>query len=169
MQRNSAERKYACFFNCSKNSFSKSSFIKPKQESSLMSREEAIETVTNLTNNNAIFVSTTGMASRELFEIRIRNNQTHNTDFLTVGGMGHASQIALGIAISKPFHQIFCIDGDGAAIMHMGSMTTIGQINPQNYFHIVLNNGAHDSVGGQPTTGKQISFVEITMAWLWLC
>lgn len=147
-----------------KNTFSNKAASKSALESPLITREEAIETVVNLADPKAIFVSTTGMASRELFEIRVRNNQSHDRDFLTVGGMGHANQIALGIALSKPAQPIYCIDGDGAAIMHMGSMTTIGQINPSHYFHIILNNGAHDSVGGQPTTGKQISFTEIAGA-----
>ena len=129
-----------------------------------MSREEAIQTVTESLNETDVIVSTTGMISRELFEYRADNNQSHEKDFLTVGSMGHASQIALGIALEKPNHKIYCFDGDGAAIMHMGSMAIIGNKHPENYVHIIFNNGAHDSVGGQPTVGLQIDFPEIAKA-----
>lgn len=129
-----------------------------------MSREEAIQIVADLLDENAVIVSTTGMISRELFEYRANNNQTHEKDFLTVGSMGHASQIALGIALEKSNHKIYCFDGDGAAIMHMGSMAIIGSKHPENYIHIIFNNGAHDSVGGQPTVGLQINIPEIAKA-----
>ena len=129
-----------------------------------MSREEAIQTVTESLNETDVIVSTTGMISRELFEYRADNNQSHEKDFLTVGSMGHASQIALGIALEKPNHKIYCFDGDGAAIMHMGSMAIIGNKHPENYVHIIFNNGAHDSVGGQPTVGLQIDFPKIAKA-----
>lgn len=121
-----------------------------------MSREEAIETLITSAPENAAFVSTTGMASRELYELREKYGQNHNRDFLTVGSMGHASQIALGIALSKNNKTVFCIDGDGAAIMHLGALTTVGTQKPNNMIHIILNNGAHDSVGGQPTAGRKI-------------
>ena len=129
-----------------------------------MSREEAIQTVTESLNETDVIVSTTGMISRELFEYRADNNQSHEKDFLTVGSMGHASQIALGIALEKPNRKIYCFDGDGAVIMHMGSMAIIGNKHPENYVHIIFNNGAHDSVGGQPTVGLQIDFPEIAKA-----
>jgi len=121
-----------------------------------MSREEALEIVVRYTAGDAIYVSTTGMASRELYEIRERNGEGHEKDFLTVGSMGHASQIALGIALSKKDRQVICLDGDGAALMHLGGMAVIGTIKPENYLHIILNNGAHDSVGGQPTAGREV-------------
>lgn len=123
-----------------------------------MSREEALEIVVRYTAGDAIYVSTTGMASRELYEIRERNGEGHEKDFLTVGSMGHASQIALGIALSKKDRQVICLDGDGAALMHLGGMAVIGTIKPENYVHIILNNGAHDSVGGQPTAGREVDF-----------
>lgn len=129
-----------------------------------MSREEAIQIVADSLDENAVIVSTTGMISRELFEYRANSNQTHEKDFLTVGSMGHASQIALGIALEKSNHKIYCFDGDGAAIMHMGSMAIIGSKHPENYIHIIFNNGAHDSVGGQPTVGLQINIPEIAKA-----
>lgn len=129
-----------------------------------MSREEAIEKIMLSAPETAAFVSTTGMASRELYELRDKYNQGHQKDFLTVGGMGHASQIALSIAMQKKDRAIYCIDGDGASIMQMGGMATIGTQNPSNMTHIVLNNGAHDSVGGQPTVGRQIDLCGIAAA-----
>ena len=121
-----------------------------------MSREEAIQTVAAALDKKDCIVSTTGMISRELFEYRAAMNQGHERDFLTVGSMGHASQIALGIAMAQPERRVWCFDGDGATIMHMGSMTIVASKEPKNYVHVVLNNGAHDSVGGQPTVGMKI-------------
>lgn len=121
-----------------------------------MSREEAIKTVVASINDTDCIVSSTGMISRELFECRAANQQGHQRDFLTVGSMGHASQIALGIALAQPDRRVWCFDGDGAVIMHMGSMAIIADKAPRNYVHVVFNNGAHDSVGGQPTVGLKI-------------
>lgn len=126
-----------------------------------MTREQAIEKIMLSADSTTTFVSTTGMASRELYELRDKYNQGHEKDFLTVGGMGHASQIALSIAMQKKDRQIYCIDGDGASIMQMGGMATIGSRKPSNYVHFVLNNGAHDSVGGQPTVGREIDLCAI--------
>ena len=129
-----------------------------------LSREEAIITSAIHLPDNAIVVSTTGMPSRELFEHRESLKEKHNKDFLTVGGMGHASQISLGISLAKPERLICCFDGDGAAIMHMGSFAIIGQSRAKNLVHIVFNNAAHDSVGGQPTVGMSINFCSIAIA-----
>lgn len=129
-----------------------------------MSREEAIQIVAAAAEQDAVIVSTTGMISRELFEYRAAQHQGHQRDFLTVGSMGHASQIALGIALEKPARRIYCFDGDGAAIMHMGGMAIVGSKHPGNYVHMVFNNGAHDSVGGQPTVGQQIDLPAIAKA-----
>ncbi len=126
-----------------------------------MSREDAIKIIVDSLSKDDIIVSTTGKTSRELFEYREKLNQGHNNDFLTVGSMGHASQIALGIALQKPNRQIYCFDGDGAAIMHMGSLGIIGNKAPKNFKHIVFNNGVHDSVGGQPTIGFNINLTKI--------
>ena len=104
------------------------------------------------------------MISRELFETRSAWKQGHERDFLTVGSMGHASQIALGIAMHKADRRIWCFDGDGAIIMHMGSMAIVASKEPKNYVHIVFNNGAHDSVGGQPTVGLKIDLPVIAKA-----
>ena len=129
-----------------------------------MSREEAIQTVAAALGDKDCIVSTTGMISRELFEYRAAMNQGHERDFLTVGSMGHASQIALGIALAKPERRVWCFDGDGAAIMHMGSMAIVANKAPKNYVHVVFNNGAHDSVGGQPTVGLKIDLPAVAKA-----
>lgn len=129
-----------------------------------MSREEAIQTVAAALGEKDCIVSTTGMISRELFEYRAAMDQGHERDFLTVGSMGHASQIALGIALAQPERRVWCFDGDGAAIMHMGSMAIVANKAPKNYVHVVFNNGAHDSVGGQPTVGLKIDLPAIAKA-----
>lgn len=126
-----------------------------------MKREDAIKIIVNALNEDDIIVSTTGKTSRELFEYREELCQGHQNDFLTVGSMGHSSQIALGIALQKKEKQIFCFDGDGAVIMHTGSMGIIGSLSPKNYKHIIFNNGAHDSVGGQPTITHSLDFKSI--------
>ena len=129
-----------------------------------MSREEAIQTVASALDEKDAIVSTTGMISRELFEYRTAMNQGHERDFLTVGSMGHASQIALGIALAKQDRNVWCFDGDGASIMHMGSMAIVANKAPKNYIHVVFNNGAHDSVGGQPTVGLKINLPAVAKA-----
>lgn len=128
-----------------------------------MSREEIIQHIVRATGEDPI-VSTTGKASRELFETRTANGQSHKYDFLTVGSMGHTSSIALGIAINKPERRIWCVDGDGAVLMHMGSMAVLGANKPKNVVHVVINNGAHETVGGMPTVAAQIDLVGIARA-----
>lgn len=123
-------------------------------------REKAIEEIVSVAGED-IIVSTTGKASRELFEIRERNKQSHKYDFLTVGSMGHSSSIALGIALYKPECKVWCVDGDGAVLMHMGAMAVIGSNTPKNLVHIVLNNEAHETVGGMPTVSKKIDLPKI--------
>lgn len=129
-----------------------------------MTREEAIEIVISRMKENSVTVSTTGMASRELFELREKNKEAHNKDFLTVGSMGHASQIALGIALSNKDKDVYCIDGDGALLMHLGGLAIIGNQETKNFRHILINNGAHDSVGGQETVGFKIEILAIAKA-----
>lgn len=126
-----------------------------------LKREEALDFLVQEVGDEEVIVSTTGKTSRELFELREKYGQGHNRDFLTVGSMGHASQIALGIALEKPERSVFCIDGDGAMIMHMGGLATIGEQSPENFHHILINNGAHESVGGQPTAGFHVDFRKI--------
>ena len=129
----------------------------------VMSREAIIQHIVQVSGDDPI-VSTTGKASRELFETRVANGQGHEYDFLTVGSMGHASSIALGVAINKPEQRIWCVDGDGAALMHMGAMSVIGAACPKNLVHIVINNGAHETVGGMPTVAGSVDLVAVAKA-----
>lgn len=129
-----------------------------------LEREEAIIAAASLVEDDGAIVCTTGMPSRELFEYRARTGGRHEKDFLTVGGMGHASQIAMGIALNSPERPIYCFDGDGASLMHMGSLAISGTSGLGNLIHIVFNNGAHESVGGQPTVAFKINLPEIARA-----
>jgi len=133
-------------------------------DSSLLTREEAISIVVERIGDNDIVVSTTGKTSRELFEVRERYSQGHGRDFLTVGSMGHSSQIALGIALQKPNYRVICLDGDGAVLMHAGALAIVGQKSPSNFLHIVINNESHDSVGGQPTASPNVDYVGLAQA-----
>ena len=128
-----------------------------------MLREEIIQHIVKVSGEDPI-VSTTGKASRELFETRVANQQGHQYDFLTVGSMGHSSSIALGVAIQKPDQKIWCIDGDGALLMHMGSMAVLGNVSPKNLVHIVINNEAHETVGGMPTVAYNVNLVAMAKA-----
>ncbi|WP_282710399.1 phosphonopyruvate decarboxylase [Lancefieldella sp. Marseille-Q7238] len=128
-----------------------------------MAREEIIRHIAQATGDDPI-VSTTGKASRELFEIREAAEEGHERDFLTVGSMGHASSIALGVALNKPEQKIWCIDGDGAALMHLGAMAVIGAQKPSNLVHVVINNAAHETVGGMPTVADSVDLVSIALA-----
>ncbi len=128
-----------------------------------LTREQAIKYIVNETEDD-IIVSTTGKASRELFELRESLGEQHERDFLTVGSMGHSSSIALGIALQKPDRRVWVIDGDGAALMHMGAMAVIGASSPENLIHIVINNCAHESVGGMPTVAGKIDLPKIAEA-----
>lgn len=124
----------------------------PKAVSDLPSREDALIAAASAVGEEAAIVSTTGMLSRELFEYRVNNDLSGDRDFLTVGGMGHASAIALGVAKADHDREVWCFDGDGALLMHLGGLAVIADHAPANYLHIVFNNGVHDSVGGQPTS-----------------
>lgn len=126
-----------------------------------MSREEAIETIMNIMPQNTIYVATTGRATRELYFLRERRGEGHQYDFLNVGSMGHASSVALGIALSNKERNVVCLDGDSAALMHMGAFSMASKVDVPNMFHIVLNNGAHESVGGQPSAGYTVDFTTI--------
>ena len=128
-----------------------------------MLREEIIQHIVKASGEDPI-VSTTGKASRELFETRVANGQSHKYDFLTVGSMGHSSSIALGVAINKPDTRVWCVDGDGAVLMHMGSMAVLGANKPKNMIHVVINNGAHETVGGMPTVASGLDLVAIAKA-----
>jgi phosphonopyruvate decarboxylase len=126
-------------------------------------REDAIKIIVDRLSSNDVVVSTTGKTSRELFEYRVEKKQSHDSDFLTVGSMGHASQIALGISLNTE-KQVYCFDGDGATLMHTGSMAITGSLSPKNYKHIIFNNGSHESVGGQPTVGLETNFCQFAEA-----
>ena len=144
-----------------KNTFSSYTLLNSEDEKNSLSREKAVITAAELAGEDSVIVSTTGMISRELFEYRERKNISHDKDFLTVGSMGHCSQIAFGLAAAKPEKRVYCFDGDGSVIMHMGSMGINGIKASENLVHIVFNNGAHDSVGGQGTIGLDIDLPAI--------
>lgn len=147
-----------------KNTFNNYSLKNKAQNSYTISREDALKKMLTILNSDDLIVSTTGKLSRELFELRESLNENHSRDFLTVGSMGHSSSIALGIALEKPDRRVFCFDGDGAFIMHMGAISNIGNLAPKNFIHIVFNNGAHESVGSQPTLGFNIDICDIAKA-----
>lgn len=147
-----------------KNTFEPYSLQRNEVNEYPLSREEAIRTVASSLGPKDVIVSTTGMISRELFEYRAAKGQGHERDFLTVGSMGHASQIALGIALERTDRKVWCFDGDGAVLMHLGSMAIVADKAPANFVHVVFNNGAHDSVGGQPTVGLKVSLTGIAKA-----
>lgn len=128
-----------------------------------LTREEAIRQIAAASGEDPV-VSTTGKASRELFEIREAAGEDHSRDFLTVGSMGHASSIALGVALQRKDRRVWCIDGDGAALMHLGAMGVIGRIRPENLVHVVINNGAHETVGGMPTAVREMDLLSLARA-----
>lgn len=134
-----------------------SEFAVDWQNDYTLTRERALEILLDFTGESSI-VSTTGKASRELYELREQRGEDHSRDFLTVGSMGHASSIALGIALQRPHERVFVIDGDGAALMHMGAFAVIGQARPKNLVHVLIDNEAHESVGGFPTAAKNVDF-----------
>ncbi len=147
-----------------KNTFDKYSIKGSVENNFELCREDAIKQIVNQLSGDEIIVSTTGKTSRELFECREELNQPHHSDFLTVGSMGHSSQIAVGIALAKPNKKVICFDGDGALLMHMGSLAITGSREPKNFVHIIINNGAHESVGGQPTVSFNIDIPALAMA-----
>ena len=144
-----------------KNTFDKYVLNVSSSNNHQLTREEAIQTLVHHLDDRDIVVSTTGKASRELFESRAASNGGHHRDFLTVGSMGHANQIALSIALNKKSRSVYCFDGDGATLMHTGGLGIIGNYKPANFKHILFNNGSHESVGGQPTIGLKIEMKHI--------
>jgi len=129
----------------------------------ILMREDALRQILALANPKDLVVSTTGKTSREVFELRTERGETQQ-DFLTVGSMGHTASIALGVALGNPARRVLCLDGDGSLLMHMGALPIIGSLKPANLVHVLLNNGAHESVGGQPTVANQIDFAAIAKA-----
>ena len=133
------------------------------EQAQSLRREQAIELLLELIQPEDVIISTTGKTSRELHDLRATRNEVVE-DFLTVGGMGHASSIALGVALAQPDRRVVCLDGDGAALMHLGAVATIGARKPQNFVHVLFNNRAHESVGGQPTASPGLNFKALSAA-----
>lgn len=129
-----------------------------------MSREEAIEIILDHMPADTVYAATTGRATRELFFLREKRGETKARDFLNVGSMGHASSVSLGIALAQPDRPVVCLDGDSAAIMHLGALTMVSKVQAPHFLHVVLNNGAHESVGGQPSAGHLLDFTKIAEA-----
>lgn len=143
--------------------FSENTIKIERKKWGFMTREVAIEIILDAIDKGSIVISTTGKTSRELFELRVRRGEILN-DFLTVGSMGHTSSIALGVALGNPKKHIVCLDGDGSLIMHMGALSTIGNLKPANLIHFILNNASYESVGGQPTVADGIDFCSLVTA-----
>ena len=160
----SLERKAPTAIVIRKGTFGSYKLKNARSNNNPLSREDAMKLVVDHLKESDVIVSTTGKLSRELFEYREAKQQGHGHDFLTVGSMGHSSSIALGIALEKPNRRVFCFDGDGAFIMHTGALGIVASMNPRNYFHILFNNDAHESVGGQPTIGYELDAVTIAKA-----
>ncbi len=133
-------------------------------EDNKMNREEAISCVMDVLGKEPIYLGTTGRATRELHENIIAKGLEPGHEFENVGAMGHLSSIGLGLAVGHPDKQIVCFDGDAAAVMHMGSLATMGRYKPNNLWHIVLNNGVNESVGGQQSSGQIINLTQIAVA-----
>ena len=129
-----------------------------------MKREEAIKAIVDMLDQNDLIVSTTGKTSRELFEYRENKKCGHGNDFLMVGSMGLAHIFGAEVALQRPQRKVFIFDGDGALIMSAGALSTIGYYAPTNFYHIVFDNEAHESTGGQPTTSSATNFVSLALA-----
>ncbi len=146
-----------------KETFAKYKLQYANVETSTLAREAALEQLLQLCADDDLIVSTTGKTSREVFELRVKHGQRQR-DFLTVGGMGHTASIALGVAIGQAQRRVVCLDGDGSLLMHMGSMPVIAGYKPQRFVHVLLNNGSHESVGGQSTAAGQVNFAKLAEA-----
>lgn len=143
--------------------FSKVSLQAVPTGPSALLREEAIAALLQCLGEHDCLVATTGKTGRELFELRVHRGESQR-DFLTVGGMGHTASLALGIALAQPQRRVVCLDGDGSLLMHMGALPVIAEQSPKNLLHILLNNRAHESVGGQPTVAGQVDFRAVALA-----
>jgi phosphonopyruvate decarboxylase len=147
-----------------KGAFAPYKLKKNEQSEYSLVREQAIQRLIEQLGSYDRVVATTGMAARELYELRVTRGEGAGNDFLTVGSMGHVASIALGLARSQPKCRVICLDGDGSVLMHMGSLAIVGQSQQENLIHVVLNNGAHDSVGGQPTCAFTIDLAGVAKA-----
>jgi phosphonopyruvate decarboxylase len=135
-----------------------------KNDEKAMSREEALETVMGYLSGDEIIVSTTGKLSRELYEYRVKRNRGFDHDFFNIGAMGCAQGIALGIALQKNNRNVLVFDGDGSVLMQLGSLATTGHYAPRNFYHVIFDNNAHDSTGGQPTSSNTVDFAKVARA-----
>jgi phosphonopyruvate decarboxylase len=148
----------------SKDTFDRKSVPKEKSQDFAMTRARALELVIENLSEEYFTVSTTGFVSRELFSIRSKSSSEIRNDFMMVGSMGHASSIAFGLAISNPQKKVICLDGDGAALMHLGALPVIAQIKSLNLLHVLINNGVHGSVGNQSTVAQEIDLSGIALS-----
>jgi phosphonopyruvate decarboxylase len=156
-----AERQSPVALLVRKDSFTKTCYGYPSNEYTA-TRESAIESILDEFKGRACTViSATGMISRELYALRVKRGETHANDFYNVGAMGHTSSVALGIALNSPDKTVICLDGDGAALMHMGALAAIGAAKVKNFIHVVFNNAAHDSVGGHPTCAGGLRLAKV--------
>jgi len=135
-----------------------------QNDTDLMTREDALKTIMKKLDGNEIIVSTTGKTSRELFEYRTEKKEGFEHDFYNIGAMGCAQSIALGIALQKKDKKVFIFDGDGSVLMQMGSLATTGHYSPKNFYHIIFDNRAHDSTGGQPSSSDSVDFVKVALS-----
>lgn len=158
------ERKTPVALLVRKGAFAKYKLKKDRVTNYPMDREGAVKCIVDLLGKDDVVIATTGKTSRELYEYRATRGDGHGNDFLTVGAMGHTASIAMGVAKAQPGRRVVCMDGDGSVLMHMGSLAILGQSGLSNLVHVVINNGAHDSVGGQPTTGFEIDLIGIAKA-----
>lgn len=147
-----------------KNCFTPSPSVPAGYETPRLKREDAIKIIIENIGPTSPVVASTGMGPRELFELREALKQPHERDFLNAGAMGHASMLAFGAALAQPDRRVVCLDGDGALFMHLGALALIPSRKPSNLVHILLNNGVHDSVGGQPNLGEDIDVESLAKA-----
>ena len=154
------KKMFALVFN--KNFTQKSKYTNKRlSKKSNFNRETVLNTLIEKSKEKDLFITTTGYISRELFKIRDGAKSSLKSDFMTIGSMGHVSQIALGVAMQKKNNRIFCIDGDGSLVMHLGGTILIGRVKPKNLIHICINNGVHESTGGQTTSVKNFNFEKV--------
>lgn len=120
------------------------------------SRHDMLEAVRDATSDADVLVATTGYTGRELYDVGDRENQLY-----MVGSMGCATSFGLGLALAQPHRRVVVLDGDGAALMRLGAQATLGYERPPNLVHILFDNGAHESTGGQATVSRSVDFCAI--------
>ena len=130
-------------------------------ESPLMNREEAVSAVIDVFGEDAVYLGTTGRATREVHEQLRMHGISEGHEWQNVGSMGHVSSVGLGLALALPDKRIVVFDGDAAVVMHMGSLATNCRYKASNLIHVVLNNGVNESVGGQQSAGQLIDLTGV--------